>query len=72
MRIIDPAQGGQCRANESAVSWNQTGQAGPTGAKGVTGATGPTGAKGATGANGATGAKGATERGPQPGVPPVA
>src|SRR5262249_41473012 len=53
-----------CRANEHALWWNQTGPTGPTGPFGATGQDGPTGATGATGPSGGptgpTGATGAT------------
>jgi tail collar domain/collagen triple helix repeat protein len=48
-----------CPSGSHKIQWNQTGPAGPAGAKGATGATGPTGAKGATGATGPKGATGA-------------
>src|SRR5690348_16217704 len=41
--------GDGCNANETAVSWNQSGPAGATGATGPAGTTGATGATGATG-----------------------
>jgi hypothetical protein len=69
VRIIDPSHGGQCHANEAAVSWSQTGPAGSTGPTGATGATGSTGATGPTGPTGPTGAMGATgARGPAGGL----
>jgi len=69
LRVIgtNPTVGNnRCNANEKALSWNQTGPKGATGAngvdgaKGATGANGVTGVTGATGANGLNGAKGAT------------
>jgi hypothetical protein len=51
---------------ETAISWNQIGPAGATGATGPGGAPGATGASGASGATGASGPIGATgARGPQ-------
>jgi hypothetical protein len=50
-----------CLTNdENALSWNQTGPAGPKGDTGATGAQGPKGDTGATGATGPAGAKGDT------------
>jgi len=58
-----------CGGKKTAVSWNQAGPTGPTGATGQAGATGgqgatgqsrPTGGQGAAGATGATGNDGAT------------
>ena len=34
LRVIDTSQGGTCRPSEKALSWNQTGPTGPTGATG--------------------------------------
>ena len=62
IRLIDTGIGQTCKVNEVALSWNQTGPAGPQGLKGNTGAAGPVGpagAKGDTGAPGSTGAAGA-------------
>jgi hypothetical protein len=42
VRIVDPAQG-TCKANETALTWSQTG---PPGVQGPAGATGPQGPKG--------------------------
>lgn len=53
--VADPAE---CRVQELAIYWNQTGPTGPTGPTGATGAGGPTGPSGATGATGATGSIG--------------
>jgi hypothetical protein len=61
VRLIDPGgQGrtGECKQNETGVSWNQTGTTGPAGPQGTTGATGPTGPSGATGATGPAGLSG--------------
>jgi hypothetical protein len=58
LRIVDnPAS---CKANETAISWNQKGPKGDPGQQGLKGATGPTGAQGASGQQGLTGATGAT------------
>jgi type VI secretion system secreted protein Hcp len=53
LRVIDPNQ--SCRANESAIEWNQRG---PTGPRGPQGPAGPTGAQGPAGAAGPQGAVG--------------
>jgi Collagen triple helix repeat (20 copies) len=54
-----------CRSNETSISWNVQGPAGPTGAQGPAGATGASGPKGNTGDTGPTGANGDTgETGP--------
>jgi hypothetical protein len=71
LRVIDwPTE--QCRPSETAISWNQVGPQGLTGAtgaagpQGATGAQGPLGVTGATGATGAIGPNGATgAAGPQ-------
>src|SRR5262245_55482662 len=58
VRLIDPGSrgaAGECRGNESAVSWSQTGPTGPQGATGPQGPTGGTGPAGATGPAGVTG-----------------
>ncbi|HST25105.1 MAG TPA: hypothetical protein VLJ76_03860 [Gaiellaceae bacterium] len=66
VRAIDTAKGQTCASYEAALTWNQVGPKGPTGAQGqkgptgIPGAKGPTGAPGAKGATGAGGAKGAT------------
>ena len=60
-RIVETSA--SCRSNETALTFNQQGIAGPkgeTGLKGETGATGPQGVKGDTGDTGPTGATGAT------------
>jgi hypothetical protein len=62
VRIIDPAQQ-QCRSNEVAISWSQTGPQGPPGPQGPKGDTGPQGPQGATGPQGAKGDTG--PQGPQ-------
>jgi hypothetical protein len=49
VRLIDPSNPGtkgQCKGNETAVSWNQTGPPGPPGDTGATGAPGPPGISG--------------------------
>jgi len=48
LRVID-RDVTNCSANETQVTWNQTGPIGPTGPQGPTGATGATGAQGPTG-----------------------
>jgi hypothetical protein len=67
LRVIDVADG--CKNNETALSWNKTGPAGPQGPTGPKGATGPQGLKGDTGPQGprgATGLQGLTgDTGPQ-------
>lgn len=78
MRLVDSST--QCHNNETRVSWNITGPAGPpgpTGPAGPTGATGPAGPTGATGPAGPTGLTGATgpagpagPPGPSSGGPP--
>jgi hypothetical protein len=58
LKIVD---GGRCKKNEDALSWNQQGPAGPqgpAGARGETGAQGSAGAKGDTGPQGPSGPKG--------------
>jgi hypothetical protein len=62
VRLIDPSRE-QCRPNETAISWSQTGPPGATGATGPQGATGATGPQGPSGATGLPGPIGAT--GPQ-------
>ncbi len=47
-----------CARGYSAVSWNEVGEMGLTGAKGATGLTGPRGLQGVKGDNGAQGPKG--------------
>jgi hypothetical protein len=63
VRVIDKAKGEKCTAKlETALSWNQTGPAGPAGApgpKGADGAPGPKGEPGAQGERGPAGADGA-------------
>jgi hypothetical protein len=51
--------GDTCRTNEVALSWSQTGAAGPAGPAGATGPTGPAGATGPEGPPGPAGADGA-------------
>jgi len=73
LRVIDPASHdplkGKCLGSETAISWNQTGPAGPPGSAGVAGPkgdTGPQGATGNTGAQGQAGPQGAKgDTGPQ-------
>ncbi len=60
LSVIDPSAGDTCKKNETAISWNESGQTGATGATGSQGATGPGGATGPTGATGPGGATGAT------------
>ena len=63
-RIVETSA--SCRSNETALTFNQQGVAGPKGETGATGATGATGPKGETGATGAAGPKGETgATGPQ-------
>jgi len=57
LRVIDSAA--KCSAAERALSWNQTGPAGPQGLKGATGAAGAQGPKGDAGAAGPQGPQGA-------------
>ena len=57
VRIIDTAKT-SCGKGETALTWNEQGPAGPTGA---TGPTGSAGATGATGPAGATGPPGSAE-----------
>ncbi len=58
LRIV--ADASQCQKNERAISWNQVGPQGPTGAAGdtIVGPTGPAGPQGDTGAAGPTGPRG--------------
>src|SRR5882724_13660152 len=56
IRIVSDTN--QCRGNETPLTWNQQGPAGPQGApgpQGATGAQGPVGAQGAVGAQGPRG-----------------
>jgi hypothetical protein len=55
---LNPTSDPQCRPHDTAVTWNETGPAGPQGPKGDTGAMGPQGPKGDTGATGQAGADG--------------
>jgi hypothetical protein len=60
LRLLD--DGSQCRGNETATSWNQTGptgDSGPTGQSGATGPTGPIGPSGPAGKDGEPGPPGA-------------
>jgi hypothetical protein len=56
LRILGVSE--SCHANESFVSWNTVGPAGPQGPAGLMGATGPQGPQGLPGERGATGAQG--------------
>ena len=58
LRIVDSAS--SCRSNETSLTFNQQGVAGPAGPTGPAGPAGPAGPTGSTGATGATGAQGAT------------
>jgi hypothetical protein len=61
LRVIDTASGQQCRPNEKALNWNQTGPQGPAGkagAPGPAGAVGPAGPAGPQGAAGPAGPQG--------------
>src|SRR5207244_11164315 len=58
MRLVDSST--TCHDNESRVSWDITGPAGPPGPTGPTGPTGPAGDTGPAGATGGAGATGAT------------
>lgn len=59
LRVYDPTNT-KCSSNEVALSWNQKGPAGPTGAAGPAGPKGETGAAGPAGPAGPAGAKGDT------------
>jgi type VI secretion system Hcp family effector len=67
-RIIDVSVD-ECRKNETAISWNQTGPQGLPGAPGVNGAAGPQGAQGVPGPSGSVGPAGADGLPGPPGVP---
>src|SRR6188508_1057487 len=56
MRLVDSST--PCHNNETRVSWNITGPAGPPGPTGPAGPAGPTGATGTAGPTGATGPAG--------------
>jgi hypothetical protein len=56
LRVLD--SGEKCRANEAALSWNQQGPKGDTGAQGVQGVPGPQGPTGGQGPAGAPGGQG--------------
>src|SRR6266852_2857294 len=56
MRLVDSSTA--CHNNETRVSWNETGPAGPPGPTGPAGPAGPTGATGPAGPTGATGPAG--------------
>jgi hypothetical protein len=67
LRVLTENQ--QCRANETAIFWNQTGPAGPIGPQGPVGETGPQGPQGEPGPQGEMGPQGEPglqgETGPQ-------
>jgi collagen triple helix repeat protein len=67
LRVVVPTD--VCKSNENAITWNEQGPQGDTGAtgpQGLTGNTGPTGATGPQGVKGDTGATGVTgATGPQ-------
>ena len=56
LRVVDAP--GDCKPNETAISWAQKGPAGPPGEKGETGPGGPQGVRGDTGAQGPAGPAG--------------
>src|SRR5258708_38598242 len=56
MRLVDSSTA--CHNNETRVSWNETGPAGPPGPTGPAGPAGPTGATGPAGPAGSTGPAG--------------
>lgn len=56
--VIDTAKTPRCPNGSTALTWNQTGTAGPAGPAGAAGQVGPAGAAGAPGAAGAAGAPG--------------
>jgi len=58
LRVIDTASGQLCHTSETALSWNQTGPAGPAGSPGPQGAAGPQGAPGPQGPRGQAGPQG--------------
>jgi hypothetical protein len=66
LTVIDSANGGACKAGDTALPFNQQGpagpqgQSGPTGPAGAQGPSGPTGPAGAQGPSGPTGPAGAT------------
>jgi hypothetical protein len=59
-RVIDPAKGQQCLANETPLNWNNVGPVGVVGPTGATGDAGPAGATGGTGDPGPDGPQGPT------------
>jgi len=59
LRVIDNSTQ-QCKSNETALNFNQTGPQGPQGPQGIQGATGATGAAGPQGPDGREGLQGAT------------
>src|SRR5690348_1712174 len=58
LRVIDNTVA-DCKSNETALSWSQTGPKGASGARGPTGANGTNGTNGAPGPPGAAGTSGA-------------
>ena len=60
---------GQCRQNETAISWNVVGPAGPQGLSGPAGAAGPAGLMGPAGPQGPAGAQGLPGPGGSQGLP---
>lgn len=56
LRVVNASS--ECKAGETAMSWNQTGPAGPQGAQGATGPQGVTGSPGPQGGAGPQGAQG--------------
>jgi hypothetical protein len=67
VRVVRPGAG--CRKNESRLSWNVRGPAGPRGAAGPTGATGATGPSGPVRPAGPPGRKASPEREAPPAPP---
>src|SRR5581483_2855382 len=58
LRVIDPASGGSCKNNETALNWNQKGPTGAAGAQGPAGTQGPAGPMGPQGPQGPPGPQG--------------
>lgn len=69
LRVIDVQAGEECRRNETALSFNQTGPQGPQGPQGAEGPQGPQGPEGQTGPEGPKGDKGDTGSPGAPGAP---
>jgi len=65
LRVIDNSTT-QCKSNETALNFNQTGPQGPQGVPGPAGPVGPQGPQGQEGETGATGATGAPGTGIEP------